>query len=1272
MTHSRTSECLGGRSVLFLALAAWLNTGHAARGAGQATTQSKTTDWCTISVPSKVPIGERVEVRLKLTGLEGPVWISCDLKDQDHRMLTWGGPPRKVQKGGEAVWRPMVPDRPGIRKVYAFLYATRGEKDGWKKAVANSASPLVSVSGRSPFLDLAFNKSWIHVDASNGGKPLVSGDRWEVPVEYYLDPSEHLGKTMLTIWGTGPWIDTPDGKYAKKRGHIGYRGLASRIFLTEPGRGRHVFVFTVPPGLDLVRRYNPVLFVASFRDGQGRPWPWHVRAHNRFVRRRGFFEIEHSVPGNLFTYDQPVHLAVRLKNVRKKGEKKELRYTVWDTQGNVAARGTVPFTVRQDGQRVGVSVDLERRGVFLIEFDVPGWEKRTTTLGRIPDLEPAIAKGPTRFGMTNHYDAPPEEVWTVARRLGLSFCRRFTRWYALEPGPGEYRLDALRKELDTAARHGIRQWLCIVEPPPFAFIGKAKPPGYRPFEFRRGAWREFVRTVTTRLEGRFLGWEWLNEILAGNCADPVGTYVDMVRIGSETAKAVDPSLLSILAGGLYPRDYRKAVLNAGVGRWIDVLPVHYQNGDGIIEARDDLDAAGLARVEVWDDETARGVNAWGVPPLEEIRRTEQSEWVLRQWPDELEAGCARIIYFGGRGSPAGSWDYLMDDLAPRPVAATLAVLVSKLHHARPLGSFPLSRSAVCRLFERDDGRCILIASTDLESGERVRLPTGAERITLTDWQGNETVVAADGNRTATLSLERLPIFIEGVDPATVSAQVVAEIAAARTGRGTSAGVRAARRIAPRVTALPGQDVRVPIQLRNPLGRPLAGTCRILLPPPLEAPPPVRFSLAAGARQSLSIPLRLPGGTPPGIVRAQLRLAFNAPGLPLVDRAFVLAVLSPGALGNQLVNGGFEAVGPRGRPDAWRLARDKVQVVPAPGDTPGLGRRVLRFETSANNWLYASNRIPIQGGQTYLYTAWVRNTDMHCGSNLTIEFADGKSRTLFDTQVFQCGENSVGWQLYSCRKTFPENAIRAVFSPVARGAGVGLFDNVRVTLFEGSDYTAEALRTPAPPVLDGRLDDWRRDSPIPLIGRNQITARSPAYRWTPENLCAAAYLMWDEANLYLAVDVRDDRHVPRSSQTPDGGGILEGDCLVLALDPTGRGPEADSRAFALYVSAAAPGGGSGRFTIFRPPAHSGGRRTGHLFRDSSVFGMAFRRTPAGGVYELRIPAAELGAGPALGAKLGLSVQIHDRDGPERSATMTWAEGLHPAWRPRAFGIITLVR
>ena len=356
---------------------------------------------------------------------------------------------------------------------------------------------------------------------------------------------------------------------------------------------------------------------------------------------------------------------------------------------------------------------------------------------------------------------------------GLTTCRRFTNWYRHNPGPGVFKLDELEDELETAARHGVAEWLCIYDPPAFAQPGKITSISYRAFDFREDVWREFVATATRRLQGKFIGWEWLNEITPGGCDDPVATYLAMCRIGAETAKQIDPDLVSILAGGLYPRSFRLDMLKAGVGPYIDALPVHYQNGSGVAEARSDLNAAGLANVAVWEDESGRARNAWAVPPLEEIQGTNQADWVLRQWPDELAAGCQRIIYFGGRGDAAGSWDYLLDDLSPRPVAATLAVLTSKLFNAKPQGTFMLGRGGLVHLFERD-GRPVLVVSTYEADGEIIQLHAGSESLTVTDYQGNEQSVACTAG-VAELALAGLPVFVEGADLDCLKAYVVPEI-----------------------------------------------------------------------------------------------------------------------------------------------------------------------------------------------------------------------------------------------------------------------------------------------------------------------------------------------------------------------------------------------------------------------------------------------------------------------------------------------------------------
>ena len=1116
--------------------------------------------------------------------------------------------------------------------------------------------------------DVQYNKSWIYVDASAGGKELVSGDRWEVPVEYYLDPSEHFGTTTLSIWGTGPWIDSPDGKYTKKRGHIGYPGLGGKVELKEPGQGRHVFTFTVPKGLDLVKKYNRLLLITDFRDAQGQAWPWSVRAENHFVRKRGFFEIQSDKPGNLFTYEEPVRLVIRLKNVKTPAEKKTLSYQVHDTSGEKVDEGRIEFSVQRDGQLVAIEPKVDRRGVFLIEVEVPDWEKRHTTFARIPDLQ-AITQGrPTRFGMTNHMTAPPEDVWAIARRLGLTTCRRFTNWYRHHPGPGVFKFDELEEELEKAKGHGVDVWLCIYDPPAFAQPGKVTPISYRAFDFREDVWRDFVANATRRLQGKFIGWEWLNEITPGGCDDPVGTYLSMCRIGTETAKEIDPSLLAILAGGLYPRSFRLDMLKAGVGQYIDALPVHYQNGSGITEARADLDAAGLTDVAVWEDESGRPRNAWGVPPLEELQGTNQADWVLRQWTDELAAGCEKIIFFGGRGSATGSWDYLLDDLSPRPVAATLAVFTSKMFEAEPLGTFMLGNGAIFHLFERN-GQAVLVGSTYESDGETIQIYAGSNSVLVTDYQGNEHQVACTEG-VVELRLAGLPVFIEGGNLDSLTAYVIPEIQVAKVAAGTSASVATARRVTPRSTALRGQVLELPVRFRNPLDKQVTGRVEFHLPkgwPPQE---PQAFTLPPGSDLTGRAGLPVPETTTPADYPASLTFRFNAKTLPAVEKPVVLSVIAPETLGNLIANGDFETPDSKGTgPQGWRLDGKTKLWAETTGLGDGLGQRAIKFQNSPD-WNYISRSIPVRGGQTYLYTFWVRNEDMGCGSNMTQQLADGREIRLYDTQVIRCGESNPHWQVFTCRKQMPEGTVQTSFTPIAKGNGWAMIDNVRVTLYDGTDYAAEAHRASQAPGIDGRLDDWVTHCPIPLIGRNQLAYQSDGYQWTPENLSAVGYAMWDAANLYLAVRVRDNIHSSFTAATPSGEQATRGDSVVLALQPA-RG-DSPSKAFAYYLTSAAPGGGSGAHTLFRPADHAGGRESGHLFRDSSIYEMVVLAEKGVCVYELRIPLSEIGVSPNLGTKLGLSVVLIDNDGKrEPAAKMTWGGGIEPAWVPDQFGIVTFV-
>ena len=145
------------------------------------------------------------------------------------------------------------------------------------------------------------------------------------------------------------------------------------------------------------------------------------------------------------------------------------------------------------------------------------------------------------------------------------------------------------------------------------------------------------------------------------------------------------------------------------------------------------------------------------------------------------------------------------------------------------------------------------------------------------------------------------------------------------------------------------------------------------------------------------------------------------------------------------------------------------------------------------------------------------------------------------------------------------------------------------------------------------------------------------------------------------------HIP-PRPTTDGD-----DALRVALHPGNRAEGTDKRAFEWDISASAPGGGSGRHTLYRPPARNGGLPSGQLAKDSSVYELAVKREGDITAYELRIPWSETGGRtPAVGTRAGLSLQLFDADNNGLApSVMTWGGGLLPEWAPSAFGLLTLI-
>ena len=315
----------------------------------------------------------------------------------------------------------------------------------------------------------------------------------------------------------------------------------------------------------------------------------------------------------------------------------------------------------------------------------------------------------------------------AARRLGLTNCRVFTEWKSIEPGPKHYALQHWDRFFEAAMRNGIETTMTIYDPPAWV-MPKGQTVGYQMFDCNLDAFREMVTTVSTRYKGKLAGWEWLNEITPGGPPDYVADYVKFCRAGVEAARAVDPGLRSVLAGGLWPRGFRLEVLNAGAGKYVDALPIHYGNGAGIQEAREDLDAYGCPRVAVWENESMHLRDPMGLPGA----GMGLGDGQVQLGPLAMGRRIGRRLRKADLLRRRGRRDRLWRLPAGRfhaPAGRRHAGRAGRQDVRRQAGRrfFLAGQAGLFHLFERD-GKPILIASSSAEPGEEVSLAVGTQSV----------------------------------------------------------------------------------------------------------------------------------------------------------------------------------------------------------------------------------------------------------------------------------------------------------------------------------------------------------------------------------------------------------------------------------------------------------------------------------------------------------------------------------------------------------------
>ncbi|MDX9833220.1 MAG: protein kinase [Anaerolineae bacterium] len=173
------------------------------------------------------------------------------------------------------------------------------------------------------------------------------------------------------------------------------------------------------------------------------------------------------------------------------------------------------------------------------------------------------------------------------------------------------------------------------------------------------------------------------------------------------------------------------------------------------------------------------------------------------------------------------------------------------------------------------------------------------------------------------------------------------------------------------------------------------------------------------------------------------------------------------------------------------------------------------------------------------------------------------------------------------------------------------------------------RAPAPPSLDGSLDEWAG----PEYGVSHVVFRPE--NWQGRDDHAASFrAMWDGDYFYLGLTIQDDRLV----QLGSGSTIYAGDDVEIQLDTdldgdrmaAGLSEDDSQMGFAIMDLDA----GSHEAYVWRPPS-----RERPLTLD-----LAARKTPAGYTVETAIPWPALNLNPQSETAYGFCLSLADTDTP----------------------------
>ena len=194
-----------------------------------------------------------------------------------------------------------------------------------------------------------------------------------------------------------------------------------------------------------------------------------------------------------------------------------------------------------------------------------------------------------------------------------------------------------------------------------------------------------------------------------------------------------------------------------------------------------------------------------------------------------------------------------------------------------------------------------------------------------------------------------------------------------------------------------------------------------------------------------------------------------------------------------------------------------------------------------------------------------------------------------------------------------------------------------------------------PAIDGTLATWARASEADLINlRPDQVVGIPG--WTPRNLSAKIYTMWDQQYFYLAADVTDQTIDPAQNGYP----MYNGDSMQLGwgMDPAAWNNDVKLNAFGIAVALTTQGSANYSYSLLAPwpdmkQVVKLDPRTGHL------------------IYTMAIPWSRLGSYvPAVGKQFVFNLIINQKESGNRIGWIQFTPGIGLGFYPSQFNFWTI--